>query len=333
MTNNCFMQQVLLYLGLLFAGSANAQAKTGWYDFQQSIMGTSTVVELLGETPQLAQKCSQRVFDEMHRIDELMSPYIEHSELATINRDAAQREVKISKELFNLIKRSIEYSELSNGAFDITFASVGHLYDYRMKQHPTDKQIKRKLSAINYKNINLNETDSRISFSHKNTRIDLGGIAKGYAVDNAIKILKNCGIKNALVSAGGDSRILGDKNGRPWVMGVRHPRDETRVVVSIPLSDSAISTSGDYERYFIENGTRYHHIIKPSTGQSVNQTWSVSVMANEAITSDALSTTLFVLGTEKALQLINSLDDIEAVVIDANGKMFYSSGLMPPAAQ
>jgi len=296
-------------------------------------MGTATVVELLGETPQLAEKCSQRVFDEMHRIDELMSPYIEHSELAIINRDAAQHEVKIGKELFNLIKRSIEFSELSSGAFDITFASVGHLYNYRMKQHPTDKQIKRKLSAINYKNIKLNEANGRISFSHKNTRIDLGGIAKGYAVDNAIKILKNCGIKNALVSAGGDSRILGDKNGRPWVMGVRHPRDKTRVVVSIPLSDSAISTSGDYERYFIENGTRYHHIIKPSTGQSVNQTWSVSVMANEAITSDALSTTLFVLGTEKALQLINSLDDIEAVVIDANGKMFYSSGLMPPAAQ
>jgi len=296
-------------------------------------MGTSTVVELLAEKAQLAEKCSQRVFDEMHRIDELMSPYIENSELAIINRDAAQREVKIGQELFNLIKRSIEFSELSNGAFDITFASVGHLYDYRMKQHPSDKQIKRQLSAINYKNIKLNEKDSRISFSHKNTRIDLGGIAKGYAVDNAIKILKTCGIKNALVSAGGDSRILGDKNGRPWVMGVRHPRDSTRVVVSIPLSDSAISTSGDYERYFIENGTRYHHIIRPSTGQSVNQTWSVSVMANEAITSDALSTTLFVLGTEKALQLINTLEDIEAIVIDAKGKMFYSSGLMPPAAQ
>jgi len=296
-------------------------------------MGTSIIVELLGETPQLAEKCSQRVFDEMHRIDELMSPYIELSELSIVNRDAAQDEVKIGKELFNLIKQSIEFSELSNGAFDITFASVGHLYDYRMKQHPSDKQIKHRLSAINYKNIKLNEANNSISFSHKNTRIDLGGIAKGYAVDNAIKILKTCGIKNALVSAGGDSRILGDKNGRPWVMGVRHPRDNTRVVVSIPLSDSAISTSGDYERYFIENGTRYHHIIKPTTGQSVNQTWSVSVLANEAITSDALSTTLFVLGTEKALQLINSLDDIEAVVIDAKGKMFYSSGLMPPAAQ
>jgi FAD:protein FMN transferase len=311
---------------LFFSHGVNAQ----WFNYHQAIMGTSTVVELFAETPILADKCSQLVFDEMRRIDALMSPYKKHSELAQINRKAGGKKVTISRELFDLIQQSIKFSQLSNGAFDITFASVGYLYDYRMKQHPTDKQISRQLKAVNYKNIVLNEVDSSISFSHKNTRIDLGGIAKGYAVDNAIKILKTCGISNALVSAGGDSRILGDKKGRPWVMGVRHPRDKNKVVVSIPLSDSAISTSGDYERYFIEKGTRYHHILQPTTGRPVKQTWSASVMANKAITSDALSTTLFVLGTEKALKLINSLDDIEAVMIDANGKMFYSNGLMPP---
>jgi len=316
----------------LFINSASISAEAAWFNYQQSIMGTSTVVEVFSESPQQAKHCSQLVFNEMHRIDELMSPYIEQSELAMINRDAGKHSVKIGSELFNLIKRSIEFSELSNGAFDITFASVGYLYDYRMKQHPTDKQIQRQLKAINYKNIKLNEADSSISFSHKNTRIDLGGIAKGHAVDNAIDILKTCGIHHALVSAGGDSRILGDKNGRPWVMGVRHPRDKNKVVVSVPLSDSAISTSGDYERYFIENGTRYHHIIKPTTGHSVTQTWSASVLANKALTSDALSTTLFVLGTEKALKLINQLEDVEAIVIDANGKMFYSNGLMPPTS-
>jgi len=321
--------RALLFSGLIFVCSyAHAQ----WFTYQQAIMGTSTIVEVLANDSQKADQCSQLVFNEMHRIDGLMSPYIKQSELANINRNAARQAVEISRELFDLIKRSIEFSELSNGAFDITFASVGHLYDYRMKQHPTEKQIKNQLDAVNYKNIKLNETQTSISFSHKNTRIDLGGIAKGYAVDNAIKILRDCGVHNALVSAGGDSRILGDKNGRPWVMGVRHPRDKSKVVVSIPLSDSAISTSGDYERYFIENGTRFHHIIKPTTGLSADQTWSVSVLANEAITSDALSTTLFVLGTEKALKLINSLDDIEAVVIDAKGKMFYSNGLMPPKA-
>jgi len=332
-TTQRFKQSRWLTLGFLLVSTFGTHANAQWFDYRQSIMGTSTTVELFAKTQQQAEQCSQLVFDEMHRIDRLMSPYIEQSELAKINREAAKHSVKIGKELFDLIKRSIEFSELSNGAFDITFASVGHLYDYRMKQHPTEAQIKQQLNAINYKNIKLDETQTRISFSHKNTRIDLGGIAKGHAVDNAINILKTCGIKNALVSAGGDSRILGNKNGRPWVMGVRHPRDKNKVVVSVPLNDSAISTSGDYERFFIENGTRYHHIIEPSTGQSVNQTWSVSVMASEAITSDALSTTLFVLGTEKALKLINSLENIDAIVIDANGKMFYSSGLMPPTAQ
>jgi len=326
MTGKRFTQQVLFYLGIIFANSVNAQ----WFNYQQAIMGTPIIVELLSSKPEQAKHCSKLVFNEMHRIDKLMSPYIKNSELAIVNRDAALQNVTVSKELFNLIQQSIKFSKLSNGAFDITFASVGYLYDYRMKQHPSNQQIKQHLNAINYKNIKLNETQTSISFSHKNTRIDLGGIAKGYAVDNAIKILKNCGIINALVSAGGDSRILGDKDGRPWVMGVRHPRDKNKVVVSIPLSNSAISTSGDYERYFIKNGTRYHHIIQPSTGRSVNQTWSVSVMANDAVTSDALSTTLFVLGTDKALQLINSMQNIEAIIINANGKMFYSSGLMPP---
>jgi len=306
------------------------QINAEWFAYEQTIMGTRTAVELHAETEQIADKCSQLAFNEMKRIDALMSPYKENSELSKINREASNKAVKISPELFSLLQRSIEFSEMSDGAFDITFASIGFLYDYRNNKRPSDEKIGQQLDAVNYKNIKLDETQKSIFFSHKNTKIDLGGIAKGHAVDNAINILSNCSIKNALVTAGGDSRILGDKIGRPWVMGVKHPRDDKKVVVSIPLSNAAISTSGDYERFYIEDGKRYHHILQPSTGKSVNHSWSVSVLANDSLTSDALSTTLFVLGTKKALQLINSLNDIEAIVIDSNGKMFYSSGLMPP---
>lgn len=308
----------------------NFQVNAEWFAYEQTIMGTRTAVELHAGTKQQAEKCSQLVFDEMKRIDALMSPYKEQSELSIINRDASSKAVKISPELFKLLQRSIEFSEMSDGAFDITFASIGFLYDYRNNKRPSDEKIGQQQDAVNYKNIKLNETQKSVFFSHKKTKIDLGGIAKGHAVDNAIKILSDCSIKNALVTAGGDSRILGDKIGRPWVMGVRHPRDDNKVVVSIPLSNEAISTSGDYERYFIEDGKRYHHIIKPSTGKPVEHSWSTSVLANDSLTSDALSTTLFVLGTKKGLQLINSLEDIEAIVINSNGKMFYSSGLMPP---
>ena len=330
---------VLKQLGLLMTslllsnpvlGQTGDPSTARWFSYQQAIMGTSTLTEILASTQQQADRCSARVFAEMRRIDALMSPYIEQSELARINRLAAKQAVKVSDELFDLIRRSIRFSKLSNGAFDISFASVGYLYDYRNRQHPDQSQIEQQLSAVNYRNIQLSEAQKSIRFTNSNTRIDLGGIAKGHAVDNAIDLLKDCGIHNALVSAGGDSRILGDKNGRPWVMGVRHPRDKSKVVVSIPLSDAAISTSGDYERFFIEDGRRYHHIISPATGRSTEQTWSATVIANDATTSDALSTTLFVLGTERALKLVNSLDGIEAIVINSHGKMFYSNGLMPP---
>jgi len=310
--------------------NASAASKGHWFSYQQPIMGTRTVVELFSGNQQQADRCSQRAFSEMKRIDQLMSPYIESSELYKINQQAALNPLTISPELFHLIQRSIEFSELTSGAFDVTFASVGYLYNYREKQMPSDKQINARLDAINYRNIQLNPNNYSIHFNNRNTRIDLGGIAKGHAVDNAINHLQECGIENAIVSAGGDSRILGDKNGRPWMVGVQHPRDKNKMVVSMPLRNEAISTSGDYERFFVEEGIRHHHIMMPSTGKSANQSWSVSVLGKESLTTDALSTAIFVMGTKKGMALINSLENTEAILINDQGKMFYSHGLMSP---
>lgn len=315
-----------------YSANINANSVSGqWHRFQETIMGTSTSVELLTETREIAERCSQLVFTDMRHIDNLMSPYIKGSELSQINKLAGTQPVKISAELFSLIQRSIKFSELTDGAFDITFASIGYLYNYRENKRPSESQVNKLLSAIDYRNIILDPLQQSISFSHKNTKIDLGGIAKGHAVDKAIELLKSCHIENALVSAGGDTRILGDKNGRPWMMGIRHPRDKQKIVVSLPLKNDAISTSGDYERYFIEDNKRYHHIIQPSTGKPASQSWSVSVLAKDSLTSDALSTALFIMGTEKAMTLINSLEHTEAIVINNNGKMFYSHGLTSPA--
>jgi len=315
-----------------YSANINANSVSGqWHKFQETIMGTSTSVELFTETREKAERCSQLVFADMRRIDSLMSPYIKDSELFQINKLAGTQPVKISAELFLLIQRSIKFSELTDGAFDITFASIGYLYNYRENKRPSESQVNKLLSAIDYRNIILDPLQQSISFSHKNTKIDLGGIAKGHAVDKAIERLKGCHVENALVSAGGDTRILGDKNGRPWMMGIRHPRDKQKIVVSLPLKNDAISTSGDYERYFIENNKRYHHIIQPSTGKPASQSWSVSVLAKDSLTSDALSTALFIMGTEKAMKLINSLKHTEAIVINNSGKMFYSHGLTSPA--
>ena len=294
-------------------------------------MGTAIHVELWHTNKIIAEKNIQRVFTEMQRIDSLMSPFKKDSELSLINNNAAKHPVKISTELYNLIQRSIKISKLSKGAFDITFASVGRLYDYRKKITPTAKEISEKLNKINYKNIQLNKKNKTIFFTQKGTRIDLGGIAKGHAVDNAIKILQQHGISQAMVSAGGDTRIIGDKGGRPWYVGIRHPRDKNKSAVVLPLSQTAISTSGDYERYFIKDNVRHHHIIKPSTGDSARELRSVSILGEDSTTVDALSTTVFILGLNKGMKLISDLPNTEAIIIDNNGRMHYSTGLTTPA--
>lgn len=292
-------------------------------------MGTRVSVELWSENQKTANNCSDRVFKEMHRIDALMSPYKASSELSSINQKASHEAVPVSAELFNLIQQSIHYSELSSGAFDITFASIGLQYDYRMKVKPDLHTINQQLETINYKNLILKERT--VQFAKPGMSIDLGGIAKGYAVDQAIYILQQCGIQQALVSAGGDSRILGDKRGRPWMIGIQHPRKKQAMALSIPLTDTAISTSGDYERFFLSNNERIHHIINPQTGTSAKKSWSATVIGPDATSTDVLSTTVFILGTEKGLKLINAMDDIDAIIIDSNGVVHYSSGLENPA--
>jgi FAD:protein FMN transferase len=319
-----------IILSCLIVALLPFELKAEWFKTQQGIMGTRIAVEIWHQDKVLAQQCSDKVYAEMRRIDFLMSPFKSKSELSKVNQLAAKQAVKITDELFDLIKFSLTVSEASAGAFDVTFASVGYLYDYRQKKKPSVVEISNKLKFINYRNIILNEKNNSIRFTHDGMRIDLGGIAKGYAVDQSIDVIKSCGIKNGLVSAGGDSRILGDKQGSPWIMGVRHPRKKNDVAVKLPLSNTAISTSGDYERFFIEDGKRIHHIIKPTTGKSVDATWSATVIADEATLTDALSTTLFVLGVKDGLNLINKYKGVDAIIIDSKGKMFYSDGLAKP---
>ena len=321
MTRFCLFMLVLLNCSPTHAG---------WFKQSEGIMGTPINVELWSRSEPLAKTCTQKVMQEMRRIDNLMSPFKAGSELAIINANASQHAVKIGSELFALIERAIALSTLSDGAFDITFASIGYQYDYRRGKKPTDQQIAAELDRINYRHIILDKEKSTIRFAKQGVRIDLGGIAKGYAVDNGIRILRDCGIKRALISAGGDSRIMGDHKGRPWMTGIRDPRKKDRSIIVIPLSDTAISTSGDYERYFIKDGVRYHHILSPETGKSVTSTRSVTVLGPDAVTTDGLSTTLFVLGPVKGLALAERLEGIDAVIIDATGKIYYSSGLMPP---
>jgi FAD:protein FMN transferase len=325
--------RTVMLLGFItFLSCFVPRAHAEWMERTEAIMGTRIYVELWAEDAEKGNEAIEAVMADMRRIDNLMSHYKPESELSLINAHAYEAPVRVDKELFDLIKLST-HSQLTDGAFDITYASVGYLYDYRRHIHPSEAQIKSALPAVNWRNLLFDEKEHSVRFEHAGMRIDLGGIGKGYAVDHGIELLKARGFRHAVVTAGGDTGIIGDHMGRPWLVAIRHPDDPSKVVTRIPLSDSAMSTSGDYERYFDENGVRYHHIIDPHTGHSASKVRSATVIAPTATQTDGMSKTAFVLGPEKALEIINRLPDYDAVFVCPDGRVLYSKGLRPPAAR
>ncbi len=312
---------------------AAAPVQGGWVAREEAIMGTSIQVELWSDDRIAGEQAVDAVMAEMHRIDRAMSPHKPDSELSRINRDAGAAAVPLSEEMAGLIARAIDFSKLSGGAFDITFASVGCLYDYRLGVQPTREALEHARCAVGYQYLLLDREARTLRFSRAGMRIDLGGFAKGFAVDNGAAILRRRGIRNAIVTAGGDSHVLGDRRGRPWTIGIRDPRRAGEVVAVLPLEDVAMSTSGDYERYFERDGVRHHHIIDPATGRSPDSVRSVTLLGPDGLTTEGLSKSVFVLGLERGLQLVESVPGADAVVVDAAGALHFSSGLLAGAME
>jgi FAD:protein FMN transferase len=306
-------------------------ARAEWVErVEDGIMGTRIAVELWAEDRAAGNQAVEAVLNEMRRVDAAMSTYKPTSELSIVNERAAAAPVPISAELFDLLTTALDYSRATEGAFDITYASVGYLYDYRRHIRPSEAQIEQALPGIDYRQVLLDSKNRSVRFARAGVRIDLGGIGKGHAVDRGIAVLRARGIAHALVTAGGDSRIIGDRFGKPWVVGIRHPDRKEEVIAKIPLEDAAISTSGDYERYFDENGVRYHHIIDPKTGHSASKVRSATIIGPTATRTDGLSKTAFVLGPQRAIEIYNKLGDIDAVLVAPDGKVLYTKGLEPP---
>ena len=310
----------------LFAVTAHAE----WARREESIMGTRIYVEAWHDDPAQARAAVDAVIGEMHRINELMSHYRPDSQLSAINARAAREPVAVDRELFDLIAKALEYSERTDGAFDITYASVGYLYDYRRRVRPTERQIEQALPGVNWRNLVLDDAASTVRFGREGMRIDLGGLAKGYACDRGVAILQGFGVRHGLVTAGGDTRLLGDRRGRPWTIGLRHPDDRSRVILRLPLADVGISTSGDYERYFEEDGVRHHHIIDPKTGHSASGVRSVTIIGPNATDTEGFSKAVFIKGPEAGIALIERYPEFDAVVVDRDGRLWYSKGLAPP---
>src|SRR5262245_36110629 len=315
------------------AAAAAAPARGQWFRRDEAIMGTAIHVELWSDDATLARRAIDAVMAEMHRIDRLMSPFRDDSELSRVNRDAARRPVPVGAEMFGLIERSLHFSRLSDGAFDITYAAVGQLYDYRQGVAPDAAALQRARQCVGWQHLVLDAKARTVRFAREGMRIDLGGFAKGHAVDNSIAILKRLGVTHAVVAAGGDSHALGDRCGRPWSIAIRDPRDAKRVVAVLPLQDTSISTSGDYERYFERDGVRHHHLIDPKTGTSPSALCSVTILAADGLTSEALSKCVFVMGLQRGMRLVDSVPGVDAVVVDAAGSLHFSSGLAAAGGQ
>jgi len=298
------------------------------YKFHQVAMGTVIEITLIGDDEKQANKGALQAFREVKRIEQLMSPKIESGDVFRINQSSGKERVKVSNETLEVIKKAQEISELSDGRFDITVGPLTELWrSAREKKIPPPvEEVKEKLGLVNFKNIEMDQ-EGKVFLKQKGMAIDLGGIAKGYAVDRAFDVLRSLGYKNLIVNAGGDLRVGGLKNNQPWSIGIQTPREPQKILTRISVSDVAVATSGDYEKFFIYNGKRYHHIFNPLDGFPIEGCQSVTILCKNGMMADALATAVFVLGPEKGYSLCQKLDGVECMIVDKEGKKILSPNL------
>ena len=292
-----------------------------------TLMTTPVEFTIITDRESAAQSAITEAIEEIRRVERVMSEWRSDSMISKINKSAGIKEIKVSRELFMMLESSVEISEATDGKFDVTAGSVVKLWDFRAQRIPTKDEINNVLPAVDYKNIVLNKRNSSVYIKDRRTKVGLGGIAKGYAVDRAVDVIKKRGFAEFSVNAGGDLFVVGDHQGKPWKVGLQHPRDPGRIIALIPVTNAAVLTSGDYERYFEKDGVRYSHILDPGTGMPARLCQSVTVLAPRTYIGDAVATGVFILGPERGMSVIEKLPGFEAIFVDADGELHVSSGL------
>jgi thiamine biosynthesis lipoprotein len=325
-----FLLFIVFTLGmLLLRKNAYESFNSGTVEVTSSLMGTSWTVKIPLDgnlERETALSAVDSVFTELERIESLMSEWQPDTPVSQVNSNAGLRPVEVPEELVRILERGIEYGRLSQGSFDITWRGMGALWkfgeDFRV---PGEKEVADAVKRVDFRKIML---DGNIVFlPEPGMAIGLGGIAKGYAIDRAGMKIRQAGIKNFLVDGGGDILASGSINGRSWLVGIRDPRGERSDLLNrLSVSGGAIVTSGDYERFRIVDGRRYHHIIDPRTGYPADKCRSVTVFSPQAEQADVLATAVFVLGPEEGMKLIQKVGDSETLIVDSSGEIFMSEG-------
>ena len=319
---------VLLVIITAFITGCEKRVKKSQFHF-----GTITDVTAIVKTS-ADQKAVDLAFDTIKDIDDRMSVYNNNSEVSQINRLAGHSAVKVSSDTLNVIEKALYYSKISDGMFDITVGPLIDIWGFRTGKNRTlsDVEISKALLLIDYKKVKIDRSGSTVELTSTGMKMDVGAIAVGYAVDKAVSVLKDNGVKKALVNGGGEIYALGSPPGKDaWRIGIQHPRRSNELLGTIELKDMAVSTSGDYENYFEVNGKRYCHIMNPKTGKPVEGIMSVTVVANTTTEADALSTVLFIMGAKDGMKLAERLDNVECIIITGSNekdmKILVSSGL------
>lgn len=295
----------------------------------QMHMGTLVAITAVAPTREEAQVSIDAGFHEIKRLEQLLSTWISTSELSQVNAAAGQSPVVVSQETLELISRSLEMARLTDGGFNIAVGPAVEAWSVTERQRiPSPVELDRIRPLVDWSVIQLNRSARAIFLPRPGMRIDVGGIGKGYAADRAVDVMKRSGARGGVVALSGDIKTFGDLPGMTgFPVGIRHPRQEGTLIATMDLKNEAISTAGDYERYFEQDGIRYHHILDPQSLQPARKCQSVTVIAAEGTVADGLDTGIFVLGPEKGMALVEQLPDVEAVIIDDQGRMTVSSGL------
>ncbi len=321
---------LFIFILWLFFGFSCTADKPSMYKKSKALMDTFVTITVVAETPEKADKAIESAFSAISRFSNLIDFFSETSEITVINNNAGIRPVKVSSQTLDLIEKAIEAAEKSHGAFDPTIGPVIQLWDFHKGIKPPDNEIRRKLPLVDYRNIIVDRNASTAFLVKKGMMIDLGGIAKGYAADLASEELRQNGISSGLVAIAGDIRAFGTKpDGMPWKIGVKNPRqtnEKDEIIARLSLTDSAVSTSGDYERYFMQDNKRYHHLLNPKTGYPENNFRSVSIITGKGVHTDSYATAVFILGPEKGMHFIEQ-SGIDALIIDNSGRIITTQGI------
>ena len=278
------------------------------------------------------QTAFDEVFAEFDRLEKLMSTWVAASDVQHINRFAGVKPIEVSADVLEVLEDARQISEWTGGKFDVTFGALSGLWKFDHDQDnviPDPGEVRRRLPLIDYRAVRIDNAARTVFVERQGMSVHLGGIGKGFAIDRSAAILRRRGIQNFMIQNGGDMYVAGLNNGKPWRLGIQDPRGPAdRIFAELDLSDGTFSTSGDYERAFIKDGRRYHHILDPSTGGPARGARSVTIVTNRATIADGLSTGVLILGAKAGMDLVERLPDVEAVIVSDHNEVLISSGLI-----